>query len=122
MTEPTGSQPRETPMPPPAARPAEIASDRIAVEVDVDPHVSHALQENGVPQMATKGRLQEGMDADITICDPVTVTDNSTMEDGGLPTTGLPFVLVNGTVVVRDSRNVDDVFPGRPITGSATAA
>lgn len=48
------------------------------------------------------------------------VQDNSTMQDGGLPSTGIPTVLVNGTVVVRDSENVNDVFPGKPIIGSAT--
>jgi hypothetical protein len=44
------------------------------------------------------------------------------MKDGGLPSTGIPYVLVNGTVVVRDSVTVDDVFPGKPIHGSATLA
>ena len=44
------------------------------------------------------------------------------MKDGGLPSTGIPFVLVNGTVVVRDSETVDNVFPGKPIRGSATVA
>jgi N-acyl-D-glutamate deacylase/dihydroorotase len=34
------------------------------------------LQDNGVPQMAFKGRMQVGADADITILDPETVTDN----------------------------------------------
>jgi hypothetical protein len=44
------------------------------------------------------------------------------MKDGGLPSTGIPYVLVNGTVVVRDSESVGDVFPGKPIKGSATVA
>jgi N-acyl-D-glutamate deacylase len=72
--------------------------------------------------MADKGRIQEGKDADITIFDPKTVKDNSTMADGGLPSTGIPYVLVNGTVVVRDSENVNDVFPGKAIKGSAKVA
>jgi hypothetical protein len=42
-------------------------------------------------------------------------------QDGGLPSTGIPYVLVNGTVVIRDSETVDDVFPGKPIHGSAKA-
>ena len=54
--------------------------------------------------------------------DPETVRDNSTMQDGGLPSTGIPFVLVNGTVVVRDSKTVDGVFPGKPIKGAGTVA
>ena len=84
--------------------------------------IAQYLQDNGVPQMANKGRIQKGKDADITIFDPETVRDNSTMKNGGLPSTGIPFVLVNGTVVVRDSETVDGVFPGKPITGSATVA
>jgi len=81
--------------------------------------IADYLQANGVEQMAKKGRLQEGMDADITVFDPQTVTDNSTMKDGGLPSTGIPFVVVNGTVVVKDSVNVENVFPGKAIRCSA---
>ncbi|KUJ79246.1 amidohydrolase family protein [Ruegeria profundi] len=74
------------------------------------------LEEHGVEQMARKGRLQVGADADITVFDPETVTDNSTLELGknALPTTGIPYVIVNGTVVVDDSV-VQRVFPGKPI-------
>jgi N-acyl-D-glutamate deacylase len=84
--------------------------------------IARFLQDNGVPQMADKGRIQEGKDADIAIFDPGTVKDNATMKDGGLPSSGIPYVLVNGTVVVRDSETLDDVFPGKPIHGSATVA
>ena len=80
--------------------------------------IARYLEDNGVPQMANKGRIQVGKDADITIFDPKTVQDNSTMQNGGLPSTGIPYVVVNGTVVVRDSENVNDVFPGKPIWGS----
>lgn len=73
------------------------------------------LQDNGVGQMARKGRIQVGADADITIFDPETVTDNSTMKAGALPATGIPYVLVNGTVVVDDSKVLEGVFPGLPI-------
>jgi hypothetical protein len=33
----------------------------------------------------------------------------------GLPSTGIPYVIVTGTIVVKDSKVVRDVFPGRPI-------
>ena len=80
--------------------------------------IARYLEDNGVPQMAGKGRIQEGKDADIVVFDPDTVTDNSTMDHGGRPSTGIPHVLVNGTVVVRDSKVLKGVFPGEPIYGS----
>jgi N-acyl-D-glutamate deacylase len=57
-----------------------------------------------------------GADADIVVFNPDTVTDNSTYEPGmgALPSTGIPYVLVNGVVVVKDSI-VQKVFPGKPI-------
>lgn len=73
------------------------------------------LQENGVPQMANKGRIQLGKDADLAIFDPATVKDNSTPQQGGLPSTGIPYVVVNGTIVVKDSKVLKDVYPGQPI-------
>ncbi len=75
------------------------------------------LEDNGVPQMAFKGRMQVGADADITIFDPDTVTDNSSLEAGknSLPSTGIPHVIVNGTIVVKDSKVLEGVYPGQPI-------
>jgi N-acyl-D-glutamate deacylase len=84
--------------------------------------IARYLEDNGVPQMADKGRLQEGKDADITIFDPHTVQDNATMQNGALPSSGIPYVLVNGTVMVRDSETVDGVFPGKPVYGTGTVA
>ena len=77
--------------------------------------IAQFLQDNGVPQMAHKGRVQVGADADITIFDPNTVTDNATMKNGGLPSTGIPYVVVNGTIVVKGSKVLKGVFPGKPI-------
>jgi N-acyl-D-aspartate/D-glutamate deacylase len=73
------------------------------------------LADNGIHQMATKGRMQVGMDADITVFDPDKVKDNATPKNGGLPSTGIPYVIVNGTVVVKDSKVLKGVYPGQPI-------
>jgi N-acyl-D-aspartate/D-glutamate deacylase len=73
------------------------------------------LEENGVEAAQKKGRLQVGADADVTIFDAETVTDNSTMTAGGLASTGIPYVIVNGTVVVKDSKVKKGVFPGKPV-------
>jgi hypothetical protein len=75
------------------------------------------LGDAGLEAMQVRGRMQEGMVADITIFNPETVTDNATYRIGsnGLPSTGIPWVLVNGVVMVRDSKVVDGVYPGQPI-------
>ena len=76
---------------------------------------SKFMQDNGIPQMAHKGRLQVGADADITIFDPDTVKQNATPANGALPSTGIPYVVVNGTIVVKDSKVLKDVYPGQAI-------
>jgi len=67
--------------------------------------------------MQERGRMQEGMIADITIFNPETITDNSSFKMGeqGLPTTGIPYVLISGKVVVRDSKVDIEATPGQPI-------
>lgn len=79
-------------------------------------HAKYFEELGGIPHFATKGRIQVGADADIVVFDPDTVTDNSTYQlgEGTLPSTGIPCVLVNGVVVVKDSV-VQEVFPGQPI-------
>lgn len=73
------------------------------------------LEENGVAQMAYKGRIQVGADADLTIFDPKTVKDNSTMKQGALPASGIPYVIVNGTIVVKDSKVLNGIYPGKAV-------
>lgn len=79
------------------------------------------LAENGVEQMKKKGRMQEGCDADIVVFDPKTVTDNSDLplDKNTLPSTGIPYVVVSGVVVVEDSK-VLKVFPGKPVRAEIT--
>ena len=75
------------------------------------------LGDTGLQAMQERGRLQEGMVADITIFDPETVTDNAGYKIGsnGAPSTGIPYVIVNGVVVVEDSRVKSGVYPGQEI-------
>jgi len=74
------------------------------------------LGDTGIEAMKVRGRMQEGMVADITIFDPETVTDNSTYKAGeqGLPTTGIPYVIVSGKMVVKDSK-FQKIRAGQPI-------
>lgn len=73
------------------------------------------LGDTGLASMQERGRLQEGMIADITIFDPQTVTDNATYTHGSRPSTGIDYVLVSGRVTVDDGRVRDDVFAGQSI-------
>ncbi len=74
------------------------------------------LGEAGIEQMKVRGRIQKGMVADIAIFDPVNVRDNADYpaDKNGLPTTGIPYVLVNGKIVVKDNK-VQKVMAGVPI-------
>ena len=69
------------------------------------------------PQMAEKGRVRIGADADLTIFDPARVIDRATYDAPDQYSDGIVHVLVAGTFVVRDSELVDGVSPGRAIRG-----
>jgi N-acyl-D-glutamate deacylase len=73
--------------------------------------VAKHLGDSGLEAMKERGRIQIGKVADITIFDPLTITDNSTFKVGehGTPTTGIPYVLVNGVIVVKNN----EVLPVR---------
>lgn len=73
------------------------------------------LGDMGLKAMQVRGRIQEGMVADITIFDSQTVTDNSTYAKGTLPSTGIMHVIVNGTFVMKDQEPLKGVNPGLPI-------
>lgn len=75
------------------------------------------LGDTGLKAMQVRGRMQVGMVADITIFDAEKVTEHATYKVGeqGLASTGIPYVLVNGTVVVKDSKVLKGVTPGQPI-------
>jgi hypothetical protein len=75
------------------------------------------LGDAGIEAMRVRGRMQEGMVADIVVFDPETITDNGQYKVGqnGNPSTGIPYVFVNGIVIVRDSRVLGGVYPGQAI-------
>lgn len=60
------------------------------------------LGDMGLKAMQLRGRMQEGMVADITMFNPKTITDNATYETGTLPSSGIPHVIVSGIIVMRD--------------------
>lgn len=73
--------------------------------------------EKQVPAMQRKGRLQIGADADITVFDPATVADTSTVEEPAQMSAGIEHVLVMGSIV-KDPSGVDEsVRKGMAIKG-----
>ena len=61
------------------------------------------------------GTPSVGADADITIFNPDTVIDKSTYEHSAVPPDGIPYVLVNGVLVVDEGELVPGAHPGRAL-------
>ena len=72
------------------------------------------------PRMKKKGRLQVGMDADVTVFDPATVEDRATYEKPNQTSVGVKYLLVSGTFVIRDGELDTKAFPGQPVRRSVT--
>lgn len=74
------------------------------------------LGDTGLEAMKERGRVQVGKVADLALFDPDKVAPRATYKLGenGLPPVGMPYVIVNGTIVVKDSK-VLDVKPGQSI-------
>ena len=76
--------------------------------------------ESFVPAMRNKGRIQVGSDADITVFDAASIIDRATFQSPAQPSDGIRYVLVNGSVVVREGALVEGVYPGQPIRSVVT--
>ncbi len=70
------------------------------------------------PDMARKGRIQVGADADLVVFDPETITDRATYDEPTLTSAGIHHVFVSGVPVVRDGTLLVDARPGRPVRGA----
>jgi len=81
------------------------------------------LGDTGLQAMQERGRVQEGMVADLVLFDHEAVEPRSTYKVGenGLPPEGIPYVIING-VVVKDDGEVLDIRPGQPIRFPVEAA
>lgn len=79
-----------------------------------------SMLDNYSPAMALKGRIQPGADADITVFDPKTVTDNATFENPYQPSSGIEHVIVGGKIVIRDGEMQQDVYAGRRVLSAGS--
>ncbi len=66
--------------------------------------------------LADRGLLRPGMAADIAIFDPATVADKATFEDPLQYAVGIPYVIVNGVVVIDQGQHTH-AHPGRVLYG-----
>jgi len=71
--------------------------------------------EDFVPQMKKKGRVQVGMDADIVVFDPNTISAVGTYQEPNQPAVGIQTLLVNGELVVAQGELIVDAAPGQPV-------
>jgi N-acyl-D-aspartate/D-glutamate deacylase len=75
------------------------------------------MTEQGLKAMQERGRMQEGLIADITVFNPDTISETSTMKLGerGSYTKRIPYVLVGGQVVIDDGVANTKLRAGQPI-------
>jgi len=66
--------------------------------------------------LADRGIVRAGMAADLVVFDPATVRDVATYTDPLHYSEGIPYVAVNGQLVV-DGGKITDARPGRPLYG-----
>lgn len=63
-------------------------------------------------RLADRGAVRAGAFADLVVLDPATVRDTGSYDDPKRPPAGIPHVLVNGRLVVRDGAHTG-ARPGR---------
>ena len=70
--------------------------------------------------LTDRGLLRPGMAADVVVFDPKTVSDKATFEEPMQYAVGVPYVIVNGTVVI-DKGEHTHAHPGRVLYGRGKA-
>ena len=70
--------------------------------------------------LAGRGRLAEGMFADVVVFDPLTIADKATFARPHQYATGVHHVLVNGVAVLRNGEHTN-ARPGRALYGPGKA-
>ena len=85
----------------------------LRLEEAVRKMTSFAAEAAGIPD---RGLVKVGLRADLTVFDPNTVNSRATFEKPNQYSEGIPYVAVNGVLVV-DGGRVTDARPGQPVRG-----
>lgn len=80
------------------------------------------LLERRCPGLRRKGRLGIGADADITVFDPATVDDRSTIENPARESVGVQWVVVEGRVALSPDGARSEVLNGRGLQSDVGTA
>ena len=90
----------------------------LPLEEAVRKMTSFAAEAAGIPD---RGLVKVGFRADLVAFDPKTVNARATFEKPNQYSEGIPYVAVNGALVV-DAGKITDARPGKPVRGPAYAA
>ena len=71
--------------------------------------------EKSTPAARRKGRLQEGADADVVVFDPRTIVDHATFAAPRESSSGMKFVVINGSVLIDQGKLLPNIFPGKAV-------
>ncbi len=71
--------------------------------------------ETVVPEMKLRGRIQKGCYADLLLFDIHKVKDNATYTNGFVKSSGMDYVIVNGTILIENGEMKPNTFPGKGI-------
>ena len=71
--------------------------------------------ETVVPEMKLRGRIQKGCYADVLLFDLDNVKDNATYSSGFEKSSGIDYVIINGTILIENGNLVSETFPGKAI-------
>jgi N-acyl-D-amino-acid deacylase len=72
-------------------------------------------------ELPDRGLLREGFWADLVLFSPERIQDRATSEDPWQPPDGIPYVIENGVLVVRNAK-VTGALPGQPVRRRAVSA
>jgi dihydroorotase/N-acyl-D-amino-acid deacylase len=89
----------------------------LRLEEAVRKMTSFAAEAAGIPD---RGLVKVGFRADLAVFDPKTVAARATFEKPNQYSEGIPYVAVNGVLVV-DGGRVTDARPGKPVRGPGWA-